>query len=329
MHKQKAHKVKQAQMSSLGVQMRARGRKQGPESSKRVRRAWTRAKRSSEWEWGSRHRWGLEGTNKDQGAWRHHLPQPPPLPFHLALVLSWSWLMFFKKIEFWMPRKLAKTVRIFVEIEHIGNQGSHFDWKESDLYFPCYEAVTSSVAKPWLNSWPLHSVGNSSLILSGQNVTPGFQCVLHISTNILTVLANFLGIQNSNFSKNIGHNRGNTTSWHVQNWAVVAWFSWMSTRVHGPQSPPPTQVCERTTLPLPTIYLRHPTTFLHHHPLLSHSACLKPEDKRARTSMNELEWAQMGMNGQEQVWVGRFEHRQDQWCIIIFLKIFWIYFCTK
>jgi hypothetical protein len=54
-------------------------------------------------------------------------------------------------------------------------------------------------------------VGNSSLILSGQNVTPVFQCVLHISTNILTVLANFLGIQNSIFSKNIGHNCGNTT----------------------------------------------------------------------------------------------------------------------
>ena len=26
-----------------------------------------------------------------------------------------------------MPRKLAKTARIFVEIDHIKNQGSHFD----------------------------------------------------------------------------------------------------------------------------------------------------------------------------------------------------------
>ena len=48
-----------------------------------------------------------------------------------------------------MPRKLAKTVRIFVEIDHI-------------------------------------------------------------STNILMVLANFLGIHNSILSKNIGRDRGNT-----------------------------------------------------------------------------------------------------------------------
>ena len=37
-----------------------------------------------------------------------------------------------------------------------------------------------------------------------------------ISTNIPTVLANFLGIQNLIFSKNIGHNCGNTTSLVVQ-----------------------------------------------------------------------------------------------------------------
>ena len=32
-----------------------------------------------------------------------------------------------------------------------------------------------------------------------------------ISTNILTALANFLHIHNSIFSKNIGHDRGNTS----------------------------------------------------------------------------------------------------------------------
>ena len=35
----------------------------------------------------------------------------------------------FRKIEFWMLRKLAKTVRIFVEIEHIENRGVTF-WPE-------------------------------------------------------------------------------------------------------------------------------------------------------------------------------------------------------
>ena len=46
----------------------------------------------------------------------------------------------------------------------------------------------SSVAKPWLNSWPLHSVGNTGPILSSQNVTPRFS-MCSISTNILTALA--------------------------------------------------------------------------------------------------------------------------------------------
>ena len=42
-----------------------------------------------------------------------------------------------------MPRKLAKTVRIFVEIEHIKNWGSYFIPKELDHYFPRYGAVMS------------------------------------------------------------------------------------------------------------------------------------------------------------------------------------------
>jgi hypothetical protein len=61
----------------------------------------------------------------------------------------------------------------------------------------------------WLNSWPLHSVGNTRPILSGQNMTPRF-LIWSISTNISTVLANFLGIHNPVFSKNIGRDCGNT-----------------------------------------------------------------------------------------------------------------------
>ena len=72
----------------------------------------------------------------------------------------------------------------------------------------------SSVMVLQLNSWPLHSVRNNGPILSGQilssqNVTPRFS-MCSISKNILMVLANFLGIKNSVFSKNIGHDHGNT-----------------------------------------------------------------------------------------------------------------------
>ena len=51
---------------------------------------------------------------------------------------------------------------------------------------------------------------NTSPILSSHNVTPWFS-MWSISTNIITVLANFFGIQILILSKNIGRNRGNTT----------------------------------------------------------------------------------------------------------------------
>ena len=69
--------------------------------------------------------WGLMEIRlvKIPGAVR----EPDP---ELKLVLPQSWLMFFKKIELWMPRKkLAKTVEIFVEIDHVKNQEVTF-WPE-------------------------------------------------------------------------------------------------------------------------------------------------------------------------------------------------------
>ena len=50
---------------------------------------------------------------------------------------------------------------------------------------------------------------NTGPIPSGQNVTPWLS-MWSISKNILKVLANFLGIQNLNYLKNIGHDCGNT-----------------------------------------------------------------------------------------------------------------------
>jgi hypothetical protein len=62
-------------------------------------------------------------------------------------------------------------------------------------------------------------VENTGPILSGQNVTLWFS-MCSISTNILTVLANFLGIQNSISSQNIGHDCGNTS--HARQWRMCA-----------------------------------------------------------------------------------------------------------
>ena len=44
-----------------------------------------------------------------------------------------------------MLRKLAKIMKIFVEIKHIRNQGLYVIPKESDSYLPCYGVVMSLV----------------------------------------------------------------------------------------------------------------------------------------------------------------------------------------
>src|ERR1700727_2562139 len=90
-------------------------------------------------------------------------------------------------------------------------------------------------------------MGNTRPILSGQNMTPRF-LIWSISTNIPTVLANFLGIHNPVFSKNIGRDRGNTIS---------------------PQPPLPLRVCEcaaprlllHGTSYLPTIFYHNTLPF--------------------------------------------------------------------
>jgi len=87
-------------------------------------------------------------------------------------------------------------VRIFVEIEHIKNQGITF-WPER--IWPLFPTLWSS-HEIWPNSQPLHSMWNNCLILLGQNVTPRF-LMCSISTNILMVLANFLGIMIQFFQK--------------------------------------------------------------------------------------------------------------------------------
>jgi len=87
------------------------------------------------------------------------------------------------------PRKLAKTMIIFVEIEHVKNQGVTFLLGKIRQLFPTLWSGHEIWPNLWPNSWPLHSMGNSHPIL--QNVTPWF-LMCSISTNILTVLANFI-----------------------------------------------------------------------------------------------------------------------------------------
>ena len=79
-------------------------------------------------------------------------------------------------------------MRIFVEIESNKTEGLHFDWKESDSYFPCYGVAMSLV----LNLVNFHSVGISNPILLSQNITPQF-LMCSISTNILMILVNLPG----------------------------------------------------------------------------------------------------------------------------------------
>ena len=94
------------------------------------------------------------------------------------LVLPRLRLMLFKKGWIMMPRKLAKTVRIFVEIKHIKNRRVTFYPKRIGQLFPMLWSGHEFGHKISQILWPLHSVGNSCLILSGQNITPGLSHVL-------------------------------------------------------------------------------------------------------------------------------------------------------
>jgi hypothetical protein len=99
----------------------------------------------------------------------------------------------FSKKSNYEPRKLTKTVRTFVEIEHIKDQRVTFWLERIRQLFPMLWSGHKIWLNLWPNSWPLHSVGNSDPILSRQNVT-FWSLTCSISTNILTVLVNFLGL---------------------------------------------------------------------------------------------------------------------------------------
>ena len=98
----------------------------------------------------------------------------------------------FRKRLNYDAKKLAKTVRIFVEIDHIKNRGVIFYPKTIGQLFPMLWSSHEFGHKFGQISWPLHSVGSNHLILSGQNMTPRF-LMCSIFTNILAVLANFVG----------------------------------------------------------------------------------------------------------------------------------------
>jgi len=98
----------------------------------------------------------------------------------------------FRKNWIVMARKLAKAVRIFVEIEHMKNLWVTFWPKRIGRLFPTLWSGHEFGHEFGQISWLLHSVENMHPILLGQNVTPR-SLTFSISRNILTVLANFLG----------------------------------------------------------------------------------------------------------------------------------------
>ena len=98
-----------------------------------------------------------------------------------------------------MMRKFGKTVRIFVEIEHIKNQRVTL-WPER---------IGQAFPMLWSGHEFIQEILTPYPILLGHNVTLQF-LMCSISTNILTVLPNFLIIIIQIFSKSIGRDRGNT-----------------------------------------------------------------------------------------------------------------------
>ena len=126
--------------------------------------------------------------------WLHFLLLPLPLCYihpasHWSLG-SCSVAMVFDKIGIMVSGKLAKIVRIFVDIGHIKNQGVIYWPERIGLVIPTLWSGHNFGQNLWPKLWPLHSVGNTGLILSGQYMTLRF-LMCPMSTNILTILSNF------------------------------------------------------------------------------------------------------------------------------------------
>ena len=113
--------------------------------------------------------------------------------YQSQLVLPWSQPMIFKRNWIIMSWKFAKIVRIFVEIKHIKSWGVTFHLKRNGSVIPTLWSGHNFGQKLWPKSWPLHIVGKTGPILSSQNMTSRL-LTCFISTNIITILANFLNI---------------------------------------------------------------------------------------------------------------------------------------
>ena len=98
----------------------------------------------------------------------------------------------FQKNWIMMPRKLAKTVGIFVEIEHIKDWMVTFLVTNSVKFYDHSIVWEIAVRLFWAKMWPPRSL------------------MCSISTNIIRVLVKFLSSYFNFFQKNIGHDHGNT-----------------------------------------------------------------------------------------------------------------------
>ena len=96
----------------------------------------------------------------------------------------------FHKNGIMVSGKLAKIVRIFVDIGHIKNQRVIYRPERIGRVIPTLWSGHDFSHEFWPKLWPLHSVGITGPILSGQYMTPRFM-MCPMSTNILTILANF------------------------------------------------------------------------------------------------------------------------------------------
>ena len=97
----------------------------------------------------------------------------------------------FQKNEIMVSRKLAKIMRIFVDIGRIKHRGVIYWPERFGPVIPTLWSGHDFGQNSWPKPWPLHSVGITSPNLSSQYMTPRF-LMRPISTNILTILANFL-----------------------------------------------------------------------------------------------------------------------------------------
>jgi len=139
------------------------------------------------------------------------------------IVLPQLWSMFFEKIEL-SSQGISKTVRIFVDIGHIKTAGHILAGKNRSVFPTLWSSHEVSCKMSGFCNWPHDCFIAWEILIRffRPKYDPAVFDVSYVD-KYSHVLTNFLGFDNSIFSKNSGRDCGNTNHWYLVSGPLLAW----------------------------------------------------------------------------------------------------------